>query len=175
MYNEDASDNTAQHTSCKLFKDNPTMGTERCASWDEVYGMFTGHDNTAEQVELQVTRSVETQLGPAFGNYLMAQGSFTHYYPMNTPEAFVAFFTGGDRVWECDGETDHMDEDGNCQDELKVMLNNNAQGRFRLETAIWVVGDENSSPRPTMIPVIPLPRGTESKPITRFQVRSSSQ
>jgi hypothetical protein len=81
MYNEDGSDNTAQHTSCKLFKDNPTMGTERCASWDEVYGMFTGHDNTAVQVELQVTRSVETQLGPAFGNYLMAQGSFQHYYP----------------------------------------------------------------------------------------------
>ena len=93
MYNEDGSDNTAQHTSCKLFKDNPTMGTERCASWDEVYGMFTGHANTAVQVELQVTRSVETQLGPAFGNYLMAQGSFMHYYTMNTAVPYLAFFT----------------------------------------------------------------------------------
>jgi hypothetical protein len=79
---------------------------------------------------------------------------------------------GGDRVYECDGNTENMDPDGNCQDELKVMLNNNAQGRFRLETSIWVVGDDNSSPRPTMIPVIPLPRGTQSKPITRFQVRA---
>jgi hypothetical protein len=92
MWKADLSDNSAQHDACKQFKNNPNRNESRCASWDEVYGMYPG-DGTSKQVELQVTRSVETQLGPAFGNYLMAQGSFMHYYTMNTAVPYLAFFT----------------------------------------------------------------------------------
>lgn len=88
--------------------------------------------------------------------------------------SWIAYFTGGDRVYECDGGNENVDTPGNCLDPLRLMLNNNAEGRFRLEIAVRLLSGYNvASPWVTMIPVIPLPRGTQDAPKTRFQVREA--
>lgn len=84
-------------------------------------------------------------------------------------QAYTAFFTGGDRLAECDD----IDDAGNCQAGINLMLNNNAEGRFRLEAEVLLyLIHLNQPPRPTMMAVVPLPRGTAAAPRTRFQVRA---
>eukprot|EP00241_Pyramimonas_parkeae_P002022 CAMPEP_0114263360 /NCGR_PEP_ID=MMETSP0058-20121206/22454_1 /TAXON_ID=36894 /ORGANISM="Pyramimonas parkeae, CCMP726" /LENGTH=487 /DNA_ID=CAMNT_0001379607 /DNA_START=148 /DNA_END=1608 /DNA_ORIENTATION=+ len=165
-------DNTVQMRKCtdELWKVNDNLDPLDCAPWDDVYGMFMG-DGSSTPVELTVTSMVGSDKGYILGNYLIGKGEFSHVYSAPRDNPFIAYFTGGDRVYECNDGNVHMSSEGNCELEVELMLNNNAEGRFRLETAIWLgTGHVNRSPRVSMIPVIPLPRGTAALPRSRFQV-----
>lgn len=163
-------DNTEQMNNCEEWRDNLALDPLICAPWSEVYGMFMG-DGSSTPVELTVTSMVGSDKGYILGNYLIGKGEFSHVYSAPRDNPFIAYFTGGDRVYECNDGNVHMSSEGNCELEVELMLNNNAEGRFRLETAIWLgTGHVNRSPRVSMIPVIPLPRGTAALPRSRFQV-----
>eukprot|EP00241_Pyramimonas_parkeae_P001108 CAMPEP_0114260162 /NCGR_PEP_ID=MMETSP0058-20121206/20315_1 /TAXON_ID=36894 /ORGANISM="Pyramimonas parkeae, CCMP726" /LENGTH=570 /DNA_ID=CAMNT_0001375329 /DNA_START=114 /DNA_END=1823 /DNA_ORIENTATION=- len=174
QWNEDLGDwinNTEAFMQCQEYEDNPDMDERKCAAWHQVYGMYMG-DGTSKTVTLTVTQvTSEIIKGPAVGNFLLGKSAFTHDYNIATQRSWIAYFTGGDRVYECDGGNENVDTPGNCLDPLRLMLNNNAEGRFRLEIAVRLLSGYNvASPWVTMIPVIPLPRGTQDAPKTRFQV-----
>jgi hypothetical protein len=140
--------------------------------------MFTGDESgNGIDVEFEVTGIDEDNSGvpgvrSAIGNFITGQAKFTHYYYVDKAVPYLAHFSGGDRVYECGGGLSTMNELGQCTEHSRLQLNNNAEGRFRLEVEVWLKsGLENSSPRINMIPIVPVPRalsGTRS----RFQVSS---
>ena len=99
-----------------------------CSPWSSTYGMFYG-DGTHGDVTLKVT-GVEHD--PSLdGNLVFASGSWEHTYPAqkkSAQEPWTAFFIGGERLGRVSGK-----------------LQNNAMGRFRLETRVNVIG-QNQAP-----------------------------
>ena len=69
----------------------------------------------------------------------------------------MAFFTGGERFYECDYPSSPLSSTGACDGSLNSMLNNNQQGRYRLEVEVWLKGDGNRSPVVHQAPVLPIP------------------
>eukprot|EP00899_Mesostigma_viride_P026947 jgi/Mesvir1/7437/Mv19218-RA.1 len=107
-----------------------------CSPWAEVFGFFFG-DGTAYEVTMTFD---DINFEPtANGNFIRVSTSdILHRYPRSkdtATEPWVAFFTGGNRLEQ---------------------LNNNANGRYRLQAQVNVVGS-NRSPRATQIPVLPVP------------------
>jgi len=169
-------DNTPQSELCKFYQDNAARDPAKCASWHLVYGMFTGDEAGAGiDVEFEVTGIDDDKNGvsearSAIGNFITGQAKFTHYYYMDKSKPYFAHFSGGDRVYECGGGRSTMNDLGQCQNTLRLQLNNNAEGRFRLEMSVWLKRDlENRSPRITMIPIVPVPRALAGSR-SRFQV-----
>ena len=154
-------DNTAVRTLCSQFGTNPQKDPAKCAPWHELYGMYMG-DGTSKTLEFEVSR-MDYSSNNIIGNFLQGTSKFTHTYTMNTAVPYTAFFTGGDRIAECGVG---LSEDGTCIGELNYFLNNNGEGRFRLEVEVWLKGDNNKSPIISMLPVLPVPHaayGVRSK------------
>eukprot|EP00239_Pterosperma_sp_CCMP1384_P004716 CAMPEP_0197855464 /NCGR_PEP_ID=MMETSP1438-20131217/26697_1 /TAXON_ID=1461541 /ORGANISM="Pterosperma sp., Strain CCMP1384" /LENGTH=1343 /DNA_ID=CAMNT_0043470583 /DNA_START=38 /DNA_END=4069 /DNA_ORIENTATION=+ len=131
---------------------DPTKSVKTCTPWSEVFGFFYG-DGTfnSDGVVLQVTNiDFEDTL---MGNFFRGTSkTFTHTYPAAYPKVgqpYTAFFTGGNRI---------------------TTLNNNADGRYRLEINVWFRSDypDNASPISSMIPLLPVPY--TPAPGLRFQV-----
>ena len=150
-----AQDNSATAALCSQYMNNPDKDADKCAPWAETYGMFMG-DGSAQTIELEVTH-VDYSDNSIVGDYLTGVSTFTHYYLRETEDPFVAFFTGGDRAYECNYPDTPLDADGTCSGDLNYRLNNNAEGRFRLETEVWLQGDGNRPPVLQQLPVLPVP------------------
>ena len=89
---------------------------------------------------------------------------FRHGYTENANAPLTAFFTGGDRSLECarGPSPTHSADGAECMaGEFGTLLHNNNEGRFRLETEVWITGDVHSkaaaSPVILMPPIIPVP------------------
>ena len=148
-------ENVVASALCDDFGNNPDKDAAKCAPWSELYGMFMG-DGSSKTVELEVTDVTEDD-GGRLGNSLTGVGTFTHAYKRNTDDPFVAFFTGGERFYECDYPSSPLSSTGACDGSLNSMLNNNQQGRYRLEVEVWLKGDGNRSPVVHQAPVLPIP------------------
>ena len=126
------------------YENNPSRDPTKCAPWDQVYGMYFGdEDGKSQDIIREITsifprehgsESAEESAafkGPAVGNYLIGKSSFEHAYYVDMDEPYTAYFTGGDRVYECaKGNIEsggYMDEFGRCTNPLQLMLNNNAE------------------------------------------------
>ena len=116
-----------------------------CMPWSEVYGFFMGDGNSRE-IDLTVTDSTRDVYSP-LQNYIVGKSVFSHTYASadNAGEAWMAYFTGGDR---------------------DSSLMNNAGGRFRLETQVKISGT-NRSPVAAVMPIIPIPKSGSS---IQFQI-----
>eukprot|EP00898_Chlorokybus_atmophyticus_P003940 jgi/Chlat1/4547/Chrsp29S04595 len=118
-----------------------------CAPWSQVYGFFYG-DGLADNVILQLD-TVDASSNLITGNYVRGVSRWVKTYtpqtalPTNYPGSgapvYTAFYTGGDRIYEC-----------------SVPWNTNPGGRFRLEITVSVTGDGNRSPIASQIPVMPV-------------------
>eukprot|EP00898_Chlorokybus_atmophyticus_P000927 jgi/Chlat1/1835/Chrsp14S00120 len=126
-----------------------------------VYGFFYG-DGNAEDI-IMLVDSIDDTNNLIIGNYLTGVSRWTYDYSLppsgssmiaSQPATYVAYFTGGDRVYEC--SVPWNTNPGVCPTPLNYLLNNNAQGRFRLEIEIKVTGDGNRSPIVTQIPIMPV-------------------
>ncbi|KAK3282810.1 hypothetical protein CYMTET_9470 [Cymbomonas tetramitiformis] len=156
--------------------DNPydySAGADSCAAWSLLYGMYLG-DGTSMTIEL--TAEEIDYSDSQTGNFIKGTTFFFHYYEVDTSDPFVAFFTGGQRIYEC-SSSDYMNDEGECANDpteqgLYYQLNNNAEARFRLEIEIWIRSDYyNRSPIATQIPTIPvLSPSTESDVLSKFQI-----
>eukprot|EP00239_Pterosperma_sp_CCMP1384_P011772 CAMPEP_0197863746 /NCGR_PEP_ID=MMETSP1438-20131217/41443_1 /TAXON_ID=1461541 /ORGANISM="Pterosperma sp., Strain CCMP1384" /LENGTH=593 /DNA_ID=CAMNT_0043481761 /DNA_START=146 /DNA_END=1924 /DNA_ORIENTATION=+ len=155
-------------------------GADSCAGWHETYGMYLG-DGTQHTVQLTVAKmDYGCQTGgeacnQITGNFLLGEDRFSHYFETDTEKPFLNYFTGGQRVYECAFDETRgemgLDANGLCTGpDLNRLLNNNAEGRFRLELEIWLLADNNRSPYATQIPVLPIPRGTSPLDRKLFQV-----
>jgi len=119
-----------------------------CAPWTEAYGFFLG-DGTSKELVLSI-HTVDFNDSP-LGNFIFGRGISYHTYSRprlaepRTP--WTAFFMSGNRL---------------------VDLHNNANGRFRLEVQVNIVGN-NRSPRASFAPVFPVPY-TGWPTMARFQV-----
>lgn len=161
-----SSDNSKQNTDCSYWQDNPQFNTELCAPWDQMFGFFFG-DGDSHNVVMEMTRGSDftiEELGSlrfqAMGNFLVGTSRFNHGYKEETSNQFLAFFTGGDRSLECaplPGDTHTADGSACVAGEYGQLLNNNAEGRFRLETQVWIKGGITASPVILMPPIIPVP------------------
>ncbi|QDZ20408.1 hypothetical protein A3770_04p29260 [Chloropicon primus] len=161
-------DNSAQRTLCASYRDNPSKDAGKCAPWDEVYGMFMG-DGTSKTIDFEVTYIHESD-NPIVGNYLLGTSKFTHSYEQDTSSPFLAYFTGGDRIYECDYPSTKLTSSGVCDGVLNNLLRNNQEGRYRLETSVLLKsGATNRSPVAAMIPILPVPV-TAITDRSRFQV-----
>ena len=163
-------DNSAQRALCSSdnYLNNPTKDASKCAPWDEVYGMFMG-DGTSKTIEFEVSYIHDSD-NHIVGNYLLGQSKFQHAYPQDTNEAYLAYFTGGDRAYECDYPTTPLTSVGACTGLLNRLLQNNQEGRYRLETTVKLkTGVRNHSPVAAMIPILPIPI-TSITDRARFQV-----
>ena len=116
----------------------------------------------------------------ALGDYISLEGEVSVEYWFNGENTapYTAFFTGGDRLYGCayaqqnPGEFPGYDVNGVCGDTTNVfglnqpngLLRNNAEGRYRLETTVYIAkGTTNKSPFAMMPPLIVLqsqPLGT---------------
>ncbi|KAK3287040.1 hypothetical protein CYMTET_5450 [Cymbomonas tetramitiformis] len=156
--------------------DNPydySAGADSCAAWSLLYGMYLG-DGTSMTIEL--TAEEIDYSDSQTGNFIKGTTFFFHYYEVDTSDPFVAFFTGGQRIYEC-SSSDYMNDQGECSNDpteqgLYYQLNNNAEARFRLEIEIWICSAYyNRSPIATQIPTIPvLSPSTESDVLSKFQI-----
>ncbi|KAK3269713.1 hypothetical protein CYMTET_21856 [Cymbomonas tetramitiformis] len=171
IQNEDGTwrDNREQTDLCSAYINNFDRDPNKCAPWAEVYGMYLGDDEgSSVEVEMSVTH-VDHTGNPIVGNFLIGVGRFTHYYYENTATPYTAYFTGGDRIYECAEGV--MDEYGRCLNDLDLMLNNNAEGRYRLESEVWIKSDiANRSPIISMIPILPVPRRQVPFERSKFQI-----
>ncbi len=150
-------ENTVASALCDDFANNAAKDPAKCAPWSELYGMFLG-DGSTTTVDLEVVDMDANELGSSrLGNYITAVGTFSHSYTRETSDPFVAFFTGGERMFECNFPDAPLSTGGTCEGGLNVLMNNNAQGRYRLEVEVWLQGDGNRSPVVHQIPVMPIP------------------
>eukprot|EP00854_Cymbomonas_tetramitiformis_P001562 gene1562-2195_t len=120
-----------------------------CSPWSSTYGFFFGDGNVTDIVLTVIEVDFEDT---SVGNYIRAKSVFQHQYPTSKDysqfEAYgrpwTAFFTGGNRITR-----------------TKDFLQNNGNGRFRLEITVNIVrspeGVNNHSPIATSIPVLPVP------------------
>eukprot|EP00898_Chlorokybus_atmophyticus_P000296 jgi/Chlat1/1267/Chrsp115S01666 len=146
-----------------------------CAPWSQVYGFFYG-DGGADNVIMQLD-TVDTTSNLITGNYVRGFSKWTKTYtPQTAPPTnyggtgapmYTAYFTGGDRIYECGVAWNN--NPGVCPTELDYLLNNNAEGRFRLEVQVLVTGDGNRSPIVSQIPVLPVMH-IEYPNYARFQI-----
>eukprot|EP00899_Mesostigma_viride_P012217 jgi/Mesvir1/20997/Mv08056-RA.2 len=120
-----------------------------CTPWAEVFGFFFGDGVPFnEGVILDVT-NVDPSAS-LLGNVIRGTSEwFSHTYPAanNNGAPWKAFFTGGNRI---------------------INLNNNANGRYRLEVEVSIQGI-NRSPVVTQIPVLPVVY-TDAPTHAQFQV-----
>mmetsp|Transcript_8840 Transcript_8840/g.11998 ORF Transcript_8840/g.11998 Transcript_8840/m.11998 type:complete len:920 (-) Transcript_8840:188-2947(-) len=174
----------------KLSTDANTHGS--CVSWASMYGMFLG-DGTARTITLTSTSidysCMDASLCAAdsnlmgcegcnsiTGNFIRAQEEFTKEYQTNTEVPWLLVFTGGNRIYECqyfgsDPDNTGLSPEGNCDlSDLDHLLNNNAEGRYRLEMEIWLIGDYNESPVVTQEAVLPIIRSLSYDHRTPFQI-----
>lgn len=110
-----------------------------CAPWYDTFGFFFG-DGDFHDIELRITDVNHDDAKT--GNFLYGVTSILHNYPSpkkSDSEPWIAFFTGGNRLNYIDSR-----------------LNNNNQGRYRIETVVNIQGD-NHSPIATALPVVPVP------------------
>ncbi|KAK3247765.1 hypothetical protein CYMTET_42744 [Cymbomonas tetramitiformis] len=166
---------------CASSTSEPKAYSSLCTAWDELYGLYLG-DGTSEEVVFKVSQmdyscsesSSDQACDTATGNFLLGDGRVSHYYESKTDSPFLAYFTGGDRLSECAQGSEGgccLNSAGVCDETgLSNLLNNNAEGRFRLEMEIWVKGDGNRSPQVGQVPVLPVPRGASFADRQRFQV-----
>jgi len=111
-----------------------------CSPWSQTYGFFFGDDNYTDIILTITDINHEDNY---YGNFLLGTSFFEHTYSApkkdkKTP--WTAYFTGGNRIaYSTDA------------------LNNNGQGRFRLEITINIQGFVNLSPTATSFPVLPVP------------------
>ena len=54
-------------------------------------------------------------------------------------EPWTAYFTGGNRIYECSFPDTPLNAEGNCEGDLNKLLVNNAEGRYRLEISVLIV------------------------------------
>jgi len=124
-------------TPCETANDEDA---DYCSPWAETFGFFFG-DGGHETLIVQVTEVNHRR--SILGNYVRGRSlPVVHDYPSNKKsetEPWLAFFTGGDRLTYRSG-----------------MLNNNNQGRFRLEVTVNIQG-RNRSPVASSLPVVPMP------------------
>lgn len=127
----------------------------KCTPWNEVFGFFFGDQlvtspnatykgrrNSAHSAGVMAEVKDISFSDTDFGNYIQMEAiPFTHTYETalhpETNKPYIAYFTGGNRLHQ---------------------LNNNANGRYRLEIEVaFVAPFRNRSPIATNIPVLPLP------------------
>ena len=144
-----------------------------CTPWHEVSGFFFGDDTyefhddlSGEDGPVLNVERVDYENGLLGNSIFGTTNPFTHTYemPNNTiamngyseSQLWVAYFVGGNRM---------------------PVLNNNALGRYRLETSVkleFVNGVllDNNSPRAAMIPMLPVPyvESNEQRLGAHFQV-----
>ena len=110
-----------------------------CSPWADSYGFFFG-DGSTHNVVLTLTELDTEKVST--GNFLKGVSVFEHTYSNGKKDAnnpYVAFFTGGDRLSKGDGK-----------------LQNNFNGRFRLEATVNIQGT-NRSPVAASMPILPVP------------------
>jgi len=174
-------------------------GATRCAAWPNIYGMYMG-DNKARTVvltstDIEVSCLTEAEcagdnkpLGcdrgcSAFtGNFIRGVEKFTYWYPYMSAKPFTLFFTGGNRLFQCNHHTGYvqtgldpsgsfcMENTGNKLNDLDNLLNNNQEGRYRLEMEIWLFPDNNKSPVVYQEAVLPVVRSITYEHRTPFQI-----
>ena len=170
---------------CREYMANPEMDTRKCAPWDVMYGMYMG-DGTSKTIDLEVDEDMDTTDNSLTGNFITGMSTFEHKYPSDMGAPVTAYFTGGDRIYECDTKQTNADEsigltkEGTCDGRLKLMLNNNVEGRFRLEVQVWLTEKDkngnyldfdkmNRPPVITQPPTLPVPMAQQGS-TTKFQV-----
>jgi len=129
-----------------------TREIKLCTPWSEAFGFFYGdggHNNEGVVVKVTEIDFDNTALGNSFRG---TSTKFKHQYPagyLTGTTPFTAYFTGGNR--------------------LKI-LNNNPQGRFRLETTVKFnpAYPKNASPIGGQIPMLPVPY--TAYPGAKFQI-----
>ena len=108
---------------------------------------------------------------------------------MDSPRPFLGFFTGGNRIYECyydssNRATTGLSDAGLCgveagggRTDLERQLNNNAEGRYRLEFEVWLKSADmlNESPVVTQEAVLPVVRSPTYDLRTPFQIPSFDQ
>jgi len=162
-----------------LCADNTGSYVTGCATWSDMYGMYLG-DGTSRTVELTTTSidyscaDGDSLCNSITGNFLFGEEVFQHGYNTNTAEPYQLYFTGGQRIYEClydpgIGKTG-LSADGTCVEDLDRLLNNNAEGRYRLIMDVWILGDFNRSPIASQLPVLPVVRSTSFDTRTLFQI-----
>eukprot|EP00898_Chlorokybus_atmophyticus_P003902 jgi/Chlat1/4512/Chrsp29S04581 len=106
-----------------------------CAPWSATYGFFFGD---GQYTTTTITIGTVNFVNNALGNYVRGGTTFLYTYAAANAgggHPWTAFFTGGNRIYA---------------------LNNNREGRFRLEAQVAIWGT-NKSPVATNIPVLPVP------------------
>lgn len=98
-------------------------------------------------------------------------------------------FTGGNRLFQCNYQTDPLDSSniinsgldpegkyctGSALSDLDNLLNNNQEGRYRLEMEVWLFDDQNQSPVVYQEAVLPVIRSL-STGRTPFQIPAYDQ
>ena len=108
---------------------------------------------------------------------------------MDSARPFLGFFTGGNRIYECfydsrNRATTGLTAAGLCGEEagfgrndLERQLNNNAEGRYRLEFEVWLKSGDlyNESPVVSQEAVLPVVRSPTYDQRTPFQIPSFDQ
>eukprot|EP00899_Mesostigma_viride_P024754 jgi/Mesvir1/5463/Mv15517-RA.1 len=158
---------------CNLFAANPTRNINRCAAWSVQYGLFFG-DGTSDDL-IMTMEDMDFSDNDIVGNNLRAISIFQHTFaapPTNGltdgKAVYTTIFTGGDRIAECAVPLNKAT--GDCPGgKLNYLLNNNAEGRYRLQAQVWVNGDGNRSPVAVSFPVLPILH-TPFPGSTKFQI-----
>eukprot|EP00240_Pyramimonas_obovata_P000311 CAMPEP_0118935440 /NCGR_PEP_ID=MMETSP1169-20130426/15642_1 /TAXON_ID=36882 /ORGANISM="Pyramimonas obovata, Strain CCMP722" /LENGTH=1049 /DNA_ID=CAMNT_0006878481 /DNA_START=130 /DNA_END=3279 /DNA_ORIENTATION=- len=123
------------------------------------------------------------------GNFIRGREVFTHSYLVDSPRPFLGFFAGGNRIYECyyddqNRATTGLSDAGLCGAEaggdhtdLERQLNNNAEGRYRLEFEVWLRSADlfNESPVVAQEAVLPVVRSGSYDERTPFQIPSYDQ
>ncbi|KAK3287761.1 hypothetical protein CYMTET_4743 [Cymbomonas tetramitiformis] len=120
-------------------EEDDNVDPDYCSPWSQTYGFFFG-DGEYTDIVLTI-KEVEREM-TVDGNYILATSEFQHQYSSNkkaTIRPWKAFFTGGNRI--------SLTENG---------LQNNGQGRFRVEITVNIQ-EYNHSPIATSFPVLPVP------------------
>jgi len=190
-----------------------TTAGSPCAPWHEVYGFYTGatlsdgiepdRANYNAEVTMRAVdydkcyKWTSSGLRPtsckepgyrnlAVGDYLTLEGEVdVEYWLQSGNESpYIAFFTGGDRVYGCayaqnnPSEFPGLNAVGGCPASTNEyglpqpngLLRNNEEGRFRLETSVYLAaGDSNKSPVSMMPPLIVMQAQAQGVPV-RFHV-----
>eukprot|EP00241_Pyramimonas_parkeae_P000170 CAMPEP_0114245448 /NCGR_PEP_ID=MMETSP0058-20121206/11899_1 /TAXON_ID=36894 /ORGANISM="Pyramimonas parkeae, CCMP726" /LENGTH=1077 /DNA_ID=CAMNT_0001358497 /DNA_START=212 /DNA_END=3445 /DNA_ORIENTATION=- len=181
-----------------------------CASWDSLFGMYMGDGKartmvlTSSDIEVSCLSTTECASNPnqigcekpespdcnAFtGNFIRGFETFEHAYMYERSRPYMITFTGGNRLFQCNYQTDPLDSSniinkgldpegkyctGTASSELDNLLNNNQEGRYRLEMEVWLFDDQNQSPVVYQEAVLPVIRSL-STGRTPFQIPAYDQ
>lgn len=160
------------------YKNDDPNGEKECASWDDTYGFyiinpdgtFDSRTVTLTVTDIDYSCQPLTQPGPGdgecnsiTGNWIYGEEYAQKKFQRNTTTPYTAYFTGGKRIYECQYDTSKgyngLDSEGVCSSGgLTRLLQNNAEGLYRLELEIWILGDGNTSPVVYQVPTVPVPR-----------------